>query len=140
MGVFIKTSPFSFLLAPTRICEKPLMASSSFNKTRKRMVHTPAVTPAVDLRYGNTPCCYCKKKATIKVVESESKMSKGKLYYSCSLWRCNFFGWLKPEEVIFKDREIFGDELKIQSSRVQQFYHSQNTTQTKATNMHSSTT
>jgi len=74
------------------------------------MVHTPAVTPAINLRYGNTPCCYCKKRATIKVMESKSKMSKGKLYYSCSLWRCNFFGWLKPEEVIFKDGETFGDD------------------------------
>ncbi|PIN23762.1 hypothetical protein CDL12_03512 [Handroanthus impetiginosus] len=53
--------------------------------------------PSLDLPYPSTPHCGCYQRTEIKVVESELKSSKGKLYNCCSNNFCNFFRWCKPE-------------------------------------------
>ncbi|KAG8380976.1 hypothetical protein BUALT_Bualt06G0072400 [Buddleja alternifolia] len=50
----------------------------------------------LDLRYSSTPLCECKIKADIRIVESDRKPSKGKLYYCCPNYTCGFFRWCKP--------------------------------------------
>ncbi|KAG8362637.1 hypothetical protein BUALT_BualtUnG0055800 [Buddleja alternifolia] len=56
---------------------------------------------SLELRYGSNPPCDCFKKSQIRVVESERKPSKGKLYYCCPVQLCNFFRWCKPERAMW---------------------------------------
>lgn len=67
------------------------MGSSSYSR------QTKPSKPVLDLRYESTPLCECNIKAAIRVVESPSKPSKGKLYYSCPIQICKFFRWCKPQ-------------------------------------------
>ncbi|KAG8380807.1 hypothetical protein BUALT_Bualt06G0054900 [Buddleja alternifolia] len=56
---------------------------------------------SLELRYGSNPPCDCFKKSQIRVVESERKPSKGKLYYCCPVQLCHFFRWCKPERAVW---------------------------------------
>lgn len=56
------------------------------------------VKQALDLRFPSTPFCGCNAKAEIRVVDSERKPSKVKLYYCCRCHICNFFRWLGQKE------------------------------------------
>ena len=47
-----------------------------------------------DLRYEWSRC-FCKKRAKIKIVES-NKPSKGRLYYICEDQSCSFWAWCNP--------------------------------------------
>ncbi|KAG8379489.1 hypothetical protein BUALT_Bualt07G0093800 [Buddleja alternifolia] len=59
----------------------------------------------LDLRYLSTPLCECKIKADMRVVESDRKPSKGKLYYCCPKNMCDFFSELPKSEENGEDVE-----------------------------------
>ncbi|KAL7116912.1 hypothetical protein ACP275_03G036100 [Erythranthe tilingii] len=50
---------------------------------------------SVDLRY-NGKVCSCGQKTLIKIVESEVKPSRGRLYFVCPAATCGFQGWCIP--------------------------------------------
>ncbi|KAL7082363.1 hypothetical protein ACP275_14G094000 [Erythranthe tilingii] len=50
---------------------------------------------SVDLRY-NGKVCSCGQKPLIKIVESEVKPSRGRLYFVCPASTCGFQGWCIP--------------------------------------------
>lgn len=54
------------------------------------------------------PLCLCRVKACIRVVESTTKASRGKLYYSCESRQCNFFRWCIPDRATWEPIEGVG--------------------------------
>ncbi|KAG8367436.1 hypothetical protein BUALT_Bualt16G0072000 [Buddleja alternifolia] len=79
------------------------MASSSNEKKQ-----------TLDLRYGPNPQCECPMKAQILVVETETKPSKGSLYYGCPIRKCRFFRCCRPERAIWSPSNIVVEFLGFQ--------------------------
>ncbi|KAG8372911.1 hypothetical protein BUALT_Bualt12G0116300 [Buddleja alternifolia] len=79
------------------------MASSSNEKQQ-----------TLDLRYGPNPQCECPMKAQIRVVETETKPSKGSLYYGRPIRKCRFFCWCRPERAIWSPSGIAVEFLGFQ--------------------------
>ncbi|KAG8385591.1 hypothetical protein BUALT_Bualt03G0061100 [Buddleja alternifolia] len=76
------------------------MSTSSNNKSFKNLKHS------LELRYASPLDCECFIQAQIRVVESERKPSKRRLYYACPRQNCSFFRWCKPYRAIWSPSGI----------------------------------
>ena len=95
--MFTEHSTSSFHLLPSCFSQTIVMERSTFSKGSGE-----SGSGRFDLRF-RYEYCNCKKLASLRIIKSHDKPTRGKLYFVCEKKECTVFKWCSPIKPIEED-------------------------------------